>query len=74
MTDTHDQLVGQTIASQFFVLKKLGSGGMGAVFLAEQIEMDRKVVVKVLHPEMTAANPAAISSATVRPSSSSVTR
>lgn len=62
MAQTHDDdaLVGQVIASQFRVLKKLGEGGMGAVFLAEQIEMDRKVVVKVLHAEMTANNPVAI--------------
>jgi len=60
MSDTHESLVGQVIASQFRVLRKLGAGGMGAVFLAEQIEMDRKVVVKVLHPEMTMGNPVAI--------------
>ncbi len=59
-TRDDDALVGQVIASQFRVLKKLGEGGMGAVFLAEQIEMDRKVVVKVLHADMTANNPVAI--------------
>jgi serine/threonine protein kinase len=48
------------IASQFRVLRKLGAGGMGAVFLAEQIDMERKVVVKVLHPELTHGNPVAI--------------
>ncbi len=54
------ELVGQVIASQFRILKKLGAGGMGSVFLAEQMEMERKVVVKVLHPELTAMNPVAI--------------
>ncbi|MFO0745802.1 MAG: serine/threonine-protein kinase [Myxococcota bacterium] len=53
-------LEGEVLASQFRILKKLGAGGMGAVYLAEQIEMDRKVVVKVLHPELTAMNPTAI--------------
>jgi len=59
MSDT-DELVGQVIASQFRVLSKLGVGGMGAVFLAEQMEMDRKVVVKVLHPELTSGNSVAL--------------
>ncbi|PIE20161.1 MAG: hypothetical protein CSA66_01235 [Proteobacteria bacterium] len=49
-------LVGQTIASQFSVERKLGAGGMGAVYLAEQIGMDRKVVLKVMHPELTAGS------------------
>lgn len=55
MSDT--ALVGQVLASQFRILKKLGQGGMGAVFLAEQLEMERKVVVKVLHEEVSAQNP-----------------
>ncbi len=55
MSDT--ELIGNVIASQFRILKKLGSGGMGSVFLAEQMEMERKVVVKVLHAELSAQNP-----------------
>lgn len=55
MSDT--ALVGQVLASQFRILKKLGQGGMGAVYLAEQLEMERKVVVKVLHEEVSAQNP-----------------
>ena len=40
-------LTGQTVASQFEVIKRLGAGGMGAVYLAEQLGMGRKVVIKV---------------------------
>ena len=43
-------LVGEVIASQFKIIKKLGQGGMGSVFLAEQLDMGRRVVVKIMHP------------------------
>jgi serine/threonine protein kinase len=44
---------GQVLASQFRIVQKLGQGGMGSVWLAEQLDMGRKVVVKVLNPELT---------------------
>ena len=53
-------LIGRTIASQFRIVRKLGAGGMGAVYLAEQIDMDRPVVLKVLHPELSAGSPNAV--------------
>ena len=34
--------------------RELGGGGMSRVFLAEEIELGRKVVIKVLPPEMGA--------------------
>ena len=40
------------------VLKKLGEGGMGAVLLAEEPSLSRKVALKVMRPEL-AANPSA---------------
>ena len=62
MSDAPQQfdLTGQIVASQFKVLNKLGAGGMGAVYLAEQIDMARKVVVKVMHPELTAGSQSAV--------------
>jgi hypothetical protein len=36
--------------SGFEVLEKLGSGGMGDVFLARQLSLERTVAVKMLHP------------------------
>ncbi len=50
--DSWDRFIGSTIDDQFLVEKKLGAGGMGVVFLAEQVGMDRKVVVKLMRPEL----------------------
>ncbi len=45
-----DPLIGQEIAEgQFRVLERIGAGGMGAVYKAEQPSMNRWVAVKVLH-------------------------
>ena len=45
-------LVGSVIAERYHVLKKLGEGGMGQVYLAEHVKMGRQSAVKVLHPAM----------------------
>ena len=49
MTQTTPPLEGQLIASQFKILRKLGEGGMGAVYLAEQVDIDRKVEIGRAH-------------------------
>jgi serine/threonine protein kinase len=43
--------IGKEIAGQFRVVQRIGSGGMGAVYKAEQPEMNRFVAVKILHPK-----------------------
>jgi len=42
-----DNLVGQKLGD-FVILKMIGQGGMGAVFLARQVSLDREVAVKVI--------------------------
>jgi serine/threonine protein kinase len=44
-------LVGQVVKGRYRVLRKLGEGGMGAVYLAEQLSISRKVALKLLHRE-----------------------
>ena len=50
---TNSDLTGQTV-DDFKVLRRLGQGGMGQVYLAEQVSLRRKVALKVLKPELAA--------------------
>jgi serine/threonine-protein kinase len=48
-----DPLIGQFVGGRFLVQAKLGEGGMGAVYQAEQVAMKRPIALKVLHPHLS---------------------
>jgi eukaryotic-like serine/threonine-protein kinase len=51
-------LTGKTIGD-FRILRRIGEGGMGQVYLAEQASLKRQVAIKIMRPDL-AANPTAV--------------
>jgi serine/threonine-protein kinase len=45
-------LIGSIVADRYHVLRKLGEGGMGQVYLVEHVKMGRKSALKVMNPAM----------------------
>ncbi|HKN68099.1 MAG TPA: serine/threonine-protein kinase [Gemmatimonadaceae bacterium] len=44
-----DPFVGRVLAERYHMLKRLGEGGMGKVYLAEHVKMNRQCAVKVMN-------------------------
>lgn len=40
------------LGGQFQITKKIGTGGMGSVYKALQVDMNRDVAIKILHPKL----------------------
>ena len=51
MTNPNDALIGTLAAGRYRVLKLLGEGGMGQVYLAEHVAIEKRVALKILRVE-----------------------
>ncbi len=49
---TPDPLIGSTFGAKYRIMEKIGSGGMGGVYLAEHLLMHRHVALKLLRSNM----------------------
>ncbi len=46
-----DDLLGRVFFGEYTIVERLGEGGMGSVYLAEQNAIDQRIAIKVLHAE-----------------------
>ena len=51
LRDQGDPFIGTTIGGRFKVTEMLGAGGMGSVYLARQLSVDRDVAIKILRKD-----------------------
>ncbi len=54
MPDILDRLK-TALSDRYAIEREIGAGGMATVYLAEDLKLHRKVALKVLRPELTAA-------------------
>ena len=53
--DSEQQRLTASLADRYAIERELGRGGMATVYLARDLRHDRRVAVKVLHPDLAAA-------------------
>src|ERR1700741_1974125 len=46
------ELLKSTLADRYTIERKIGSGGMANVFVAHDVRHNRKVAIKIMHPEL----------------------
>lgn len=49
---SEDKLVGKTIGEHYLLLQAIGHGGMGVVYKARHLMINRVVAIKMLHPHL----------------------
>jgi serine/threonine protein kinase len=49
-TEAEPDLIGAEVDGRYRVIELIGEGGMGKVYLAEHVEIGKRVALKVLHP------------------------
>src|SRR5215510_3998388 len=49
--DAPDPLLGTVLAERYRIERRLGEGGMGAVYLARHVILEKVVALKILHDE-----------------------
>jgi serine/threonine-protein kinase len=47
-----DPMIGRVIADRYLILARLGEGGMGRVYAAEHVKMNRQCAIKVMNPSL----------------------
>ncbi len=52
-----DNLIGQKLNNRYQIIQKLGAGGLGAVFKARDVELDREVAIKLIKPDALWTSP-----------------
>lgn len=53
MSQVLESRIGEVIAERYELVRLLGTGGMGAVYGARQVAMDRAVAIKIIHGHLT---------------------
>ncbi len=46
----YDDLIGKVVAGRYEIVRRLGAGGMGVVFLARHIHLDKAFALKIISP------------------------
>jgi serine/threonine protein kinase len=54
-----DSLIDRVLAERYHILKRIGEGGMGRVYLGEHVKMNRQCAIKVMNPALVNDNESA---------------